>query len=585
MHLVPRTPGRRPLLVFCVLVLVLLLPAAATRLVASISGTVVEEGTGTPIAGARVHVQTDLSTVVISAVDGSFTLPTAPAVPSTITAAVPYDRGQPANWLTGATVASDGDVGVVIELRRLPTADVASYDPDTSQLCNACHQQITAAWAPSEHARAATNEWVLDLFSGTGTPGGSAGYVFRDTHDADDTGFCATCHAPLADALDPGNVFLDEVTDAAALEGVSCLACHQIDSVDGDVNALHHLGNSTYRFPDDAGFSSPEQFVWGPLDDVDFGFMRASYAPFFETSELCASCHQYVNPTTGAPGQSTYEEWLASPYAQPGPGHRECQDCHEPPSAAPDVACEAQGLERPGDQVHAHDFIGSTPTTLADAFLVQLVAAEAGGVVEVSVDVTNAGAGHAFPTGVSIRNGLLLVEATLSGQPLTQLSGPTLPFWADDDVPGTAPGDYAGLPGKGYARVLEGRINGQGPVVRPVLFIDAEGVFSDTRLPSGETDTVEVSFALPPGAAPGDVVEVRARLLYRRAWRATYVTKGWTETPGGLPLEIEIADEQQQLTLVEGGGTVLEIPTLDRLGAALFSLLLGGIALFWLRRR
>jgi hypothetical protein len=251
----------------------------------------------------------------------------------------------------------------------------------------------------------------------------------------------------------------------------------------------------------------------------------------------------------------------------------------------PAEVCEAQGLERPGDQVHAHSFIGSTPSTLADALQVVLGANEAPGEVQVSVSVTNAGAGHAFPTGVSVRNGLLLVRATLNGVELTQLTGPTLPYWADDGIAGQVPGDYAGLPGKGYARVLEGRINGQGPVVQPVLFIDAEAVSSDTRLMSGDTDLVDLTFALPPGAQAGDAVEVSAQLLYRRAWRKTYIEKGWTQTPGGMPVEIEVANEATTLTLTQGGVSVLEIPVLDRVGAAVFSLLLVGVALLWLRRR
>ena len=76
----------------------------------------------------------------------------------------------------------------------------------------------------------------------------------------------------------------------------------------------------------------------------------------------------------------------------------------------------------------------------------------------------------------------------MNGQPLAQLSGPTVPFWGSDEVPGEQAGDLAGQPGKGFAKVLQGRINGEGPVVKPVLFIDAESVFSDTLIPSGEIE-------------------------------------------------------------------------------------------------
>ena len=39
------------------------------------------------------------------------------------------------------------------------------------------------------------------------------------------------------------------------------------------------------------------------------------------------------------------------------------------------------------------------------------------------------------------------------------------------------------------------------------------------------------------------------KLLYRRAWRALAVTKGWTQTPQGGPIEIEVAGQQFQVEL------------------------------------
>jgi hypothetical protein len=171
------------------------------------------------------------------------------------------------------------------------------------------------------------------------------------------------------------------------------------------------------------------------------------------------------------------------------------------------------------------------------------------GRVRINASVQNQGAGHSFPTGVSVRNALLVVSASFQGNPLTQVSGPTIPFWADDDVPGVQPGDYAGQPGKGFARILEGRINGVGAVVRPVLFIDAESVFSDTLIPSGQTDSSTLEFAIPAGAHTGDPIDVTVRLLYRRAFRATAVTKGWTQTPQGGPIEVEVASRQFQVLL------------------------------------
>ena len=46
-------------------------------------------------------------------------------------------------------------------------------------------------------------------------------------------------------------------------------------------------------------------------------------------------------------------------------------------------------------------------------------------IVRVTSAVDNFGAGHDFPTGISLRNAILWITATLDGQPLTQVAGPT----------------------------------------------------------------------------------------------------------------------------------------------------------------
>ena len=70
------------------------------------------------------------------------------------------------------------------------------------------------------------------------------------------------------------------------------------------------------------------------------------------------------------------------------------------------------------------------------------------------------------------------------------------------------------------------------------------------------------------------------RLLYRRAYRATAVTKGWDLTPGGFPVEIEMA--RQELAVgVEANP--LEIPAAGTFGLLLLAGLLGSAAVFKVR--
>lgn len=570
----------------------LLALVAAPPAFGDISGFVRLAGSGlpgTPIPGAWVHIQADLgaSGTFSTAPDGAFTIVGSPVGQVVLSASIPYLRGAAANYTIGSGFANDGDTGVDLRLQLLPPADNPAYVPAGVEDCGGCHFERYSQWQTSHHAYTAGNVWVLDLFSGTGTAGGGAGYVFKNTHDPGETGFCATCHAAMQDIGDPGaqGIALDAVDQPYGQQGVTCVTCHQMDSVDeGNINALHHRGKATYRFPVPEPGAETLQYVWGPMNDVSIEYMKASHSTLHTSSRICASCHQYHNPTTDAPGQNTYVEWQGSLYAQPGPAFQSCQDCHMPTIAGTGQNCEFGGPDRVSAERHAHTWIGSTPDTLA-ANLDLATSAEftSAGTVRVTAAVDNFGAGHSFPTGISIRNAILWIRASLNGEPLAQIGGPTIPWWASDDVPGEQPGDLAGAPGKGFAKVLEGRINGAGPVVRPVLFIDAENVYSDTLIPSGAIDTTEVEFALPPGFFGAGSVEVTATLLYRRGWRALAVTKGWTVDAHGDPIEIEVA--RDELAVAVEGGTVLEIPALSPRGAAAMAAALLALGLLALARR
>ncbi len=520
---------------------------------ADISGMVLNNNTFMGIEGAVVRVQADPGgPTTVTAADGSFTLAVNPPGSIVISANVVYDSTAAENYPIEQTSASNGDNGVLILLQPLPPDNPTYQPPQPEFSCEVCHQEQVAQWQQSNHAEAATNVWVRDLFSGDGTPDGDNGFVFIDTHDPGETGFCATCHTPLADVFDPGNVMLNEVAQPGALAGVQCLACHQIDQVNENVSGLAHLGNSSYRFPDEA---PTELFVWGPLPDVGFASMNAMQAPIFAESRFCASCHEYNNPFTGAPGQSTYTEWTNSPFAVPGPDFATCQNCHMPDADAPGPISNIGGQPiRPPEQRHNHEFIGTTAQMLADNLNLDLTAEQINDELVVTASITNM-AGHNFPTGVSIRNALLHITAESNGNALTQTTGSTIFEFANDDVPGIQEGDLAGQPGKGFARVTQGQINNQGPVISPVLFIDAESVLLDTRIPSGATDVTEVRFDLNTVPENSTVV-VNADLRWRRAWRALAVTKNWTVSAhDDGPIEILAAN--QQLSLIAGSGPII----------------------------
>ena len=92
--------------------------------------------------------------------------------------------------------------------------------------------------------------------------------------------------------------------------------------------------------------------------------------------------------------QDTYVEWKHSPYAAKG---IRCQDCHMPAYSG---QAAAEGKERP--ELHAHVFLGGHTEMIRKAATLQVSSdwnqKDRKETLNVSVGITNAGAGHLIPT-------------------------------------------------------------------------------------------------------------------------------------------------------------------------------------------
>ncbi len=496
----------------------LLAPALAH---AAVSGTVRSAGSGAPIAGAIVAVQASGKPVFTDA-QGRYTLAAASAG-ARITAGA---KG----YYTAGQDAAGASLDFALEaVPHDPSAPVEFLDPEA---CNGCHATQVKEWKASRMAHAGRNTWVEDLYAGTATPGGMGGFVYRRdsvhaTHSPSSE--CASCHQPEAWVAQP-NVPLRSVTEShpTVEHGVSCLTCHLIAHVDESR-------------PNDPGMLARTVTVnrgtvvrYGTLGDVDFqadGRMRGSYQPQL-SSVVCGVCHQDANDPkeTGAfdgpISEPTYLEWLGSPYGDPkSERYSSCMECHSRPSDAKSASSLQVTAERPAGQIRSHHFEGTTPEYLERAMQLALTTSVSGGVLEVKVALTNVGAGHHVPTGVTIRNMILLVEAVGPKGPLQHLGQETVSELGGVGKP--EEGYYAGLPGKLYANVNEDA-SGNGPT----LFTEAVRIRADNRIAALATDTTTYPFKLE-GKGP---VQVRARLLYRRAWRQLIDQKGWTKDGRGEKL-------------------------------------------------
>lgn len=488
----------------------------------SLSGVVRDARTGEPIAGAWVQVQAQAGETHSEA-SGRFTLQGgAPGV--RVTAAA---RGY---FTAGADWPADGELVFALDpVINHPDKPVDLIDPSA---CQGCHKSQVDEWKTSGMAHAGNNQWVEDLYLGTATPKGDQGFVYvRDSVHAarDPASDCAACHQPELWMNTPFVPYLPaSARDPAAERGVSCITCHTMAQVDESRPSFPGI------YPGVVEMTRGSVVRYGVLGDVDYhatGRMRASYQPQLGAA-VCATCHQDSNDPSGQKtfdgpiSEPTWLEWLNSPYGDPNdPRYQTCMDCHSSPTGAPSASSLQVTVPRAAGAIRSHDFPGTTPEFLEKALDLRVSTSVQDGVLQVHVELENTGTGHHVPTGVTIRNVLLLVEVEDADGALTYLGQELVgPLGGEGDP---AEGYFASLPGKLYAKVNRAEDGS-----RAVLFTEAVDIPDDTRLAALQVDRIDFPFQL--GTA--EVVSVRARVIYRRAWRKLIDAKGWTHDGRGREL-------------------------------------------------
>ena len=269
---------------------------------------------------------------------------------------------------------------------KVSSAQFASY-----QGCS-CHSTLQNQWASSMHAQS-----LKDPFYKLQTK------QVEQTAGKDVVEFCDTCHAPAA--VMAGGVKTAEKNDA--LNGITCTVCHQ-------VTAQHakNPGNASLAYPK----GGPDGVLHAQIMDPKAAH-QASGNKLYDTSEYCGACHDVTHPANGLKLETTYSEWKKSDYAKQGVT---CQKCHMAATTALSAPTEDQaamgGPTR--KNIYAMTFIGAnvaqSDKQLATALLkkaakVQIEAktdiVPAGKEEAINVKVTNTGAGHSIPTGLTeVRN-------------------------------------------------------------------------------------------------------------------------------------------------------------------------------------
>jgi hypothetical protein len=442
---------------------------------------------------------------------------------------------------------------IALTLRRYQTNDNPDYEwilPIGTDSCASCKPGVTQIWLDNAHAGSGENLRFLTMYNGTDVHGNQSpptrygysrdygsfplrpdpnkpyygpGYKLDFPNTA---GNCAACHTPGAAVDTPYGTDPNVLTGADTF-GVHCDFCHKVADVtlEGSTglpfpNMPGVLSMDVRRpFPDDP---DRYQLFFGTFDDDNVP-EEDTYLPLIETSQFCAPCHFGVFWDTVI--YNSFGEWLESPYSDPETGQT-CQNCHMPASSILDgepmtnVAPDAGGVERDPMGIHAHTQPGAMDEELLQNAVTMTATAQLDGeTVVVQVDITNDQTGHHVPTDSPLRHLILLICATdAQGNSLQQLDGPTVPEWGG--VGHYALGYYAGLPGKGFAKILEELWTETSPTG---AYWNPTRVLSDNRLAAFATDTSTYTFAAP---AEGQVT-VEVALLFRRAFKELMDQKGW----------------------------------------------------------
>ena len=485
---------------------------------------IVENTSGQPLAGAVVRLQ-GTSPAVLTGADGRYWIDTQPDGNGThITA---WKDG----YYIGGAPLSSGVTNYRIQLKEVPASENLNYQwlparassrtvasNEAGKACEVCHfggtLPVVSEWEGSAHGRSAVNPFFLSFFNGGSGLSLIPNFGYRIDFPGS-AGNCANCHVPALALRRPYNADPNQATGAER-EGVLCDLCHKIKSAEADI-AGGRTGVLSMTF---ARPPQGEQIFIGSLDDVPTG--ADTFQPFYRDSRYCAGCHHGL--FWGVLAYSEFSEWQASEAAAMG---IHCQGCHMKPDGKTSqfaVASEGAIMRRP-ETIPSHTFPGRDNLE----FMRSGIEAESSALVEgdrlrVQVNLRNVVGGHHIPTGSPMRNLVLLVQARdQAGRALELIDGGKVPVWA-----GEGPeefGNYAGLPGRGYAKILVT------PVAYPAdpTFNDRRTPFypaphwrriiveSDNRLPAGGSDATTYIFRMGPEIASA---KVHVRLLHRRTFRS-----------------------------------------------------------------
>ncbi len=387
-------------------------------------------------------------------------------------------------------------------------------DPVT---CGGCHDTIYQQWQNSMHNLAQKDPVYLEF----------ARYYLKQLKDEASTDpdelaeaeICVKCHVPVGYLSGFPKTVTQELEEEDRLpdiarEGIQCDYCHSIIGA-------RKLYNAQFKYDPGNGDTDPG-IKRGPFKDSESSYHQSAYSKFHTESKICGTCHDVHHVKFGTKLETTYEEWLASPYNTGNPdSHVPCQGCHM--YHRPDVPATGSTPrpKNPGtaafgaperEHIFTHYFVGGNsvvPASFGDDEKSAMAVSRLQNAARLELDttdiknnifkikITNNGAGHKLPTGLTdVRQMWLEIIVTNEKGKVVYASGKADP--------------------KGY--LPENTImyhtvfgDGKGNVIQNIS--KAREILTDNRIKPGETAVEKIM--LPEGTS--GKLTISARFLYRIA--------------------------------------------------------------------